>query len=104
MTFEQHHFLAPIGWLEITATTDAITKLQIVPAPKQQLHSNNDIIIQCCNELKEYFEGKRKKFEVKVLYNGTIFQNNVWNQLQTIPYSTTIPYKTLAQMTGHPKA
>lgn len=55
-------------------------------------------------ELKEYFEGNLKTFRTKLIYPGTEFQQKVWNQLQKIPYGTTISYEELAGRVGVPKA
>ena len=61
-------------------------------------------ITQYCQELDEYFAGKRHHFDVKVHLKGTDFQNKIWTKLQQIPYGKTISYATLAQEAGHPKA
>lgn len=37
-------------------------------------------------QLKEYFEGKRKKFDVPLNPKGTNFMKSVWTALQDIPY------------------
>ncbi|HRI46867.1 MAG: methylated-DNA--[protein]-cysteine S-methyltransferase [Ignavibacteriaceae bacterium] len=55
-------------------------------------------------QLKEYFEGKRKKFSVKMDLSGTPFQLKVWKELTKIPYGKTISYKDLAKKTGDVKA
>ena len=56
------------------------------------------------NELEEYFCGKRKIFQVPVLFHGTPFQEAVWNALMTIPYGETRSYGDIAKMIGHSKA
>ncbi|QQS35838.1 MAG: bifunctional transcriptional activator/DNA repair protein Ada [Ignavibacteriales bacterium] len=55
-------------------------------------------------QLREYFDGKRKKFTVPVVTPGTEFQNNVWNELQTIPYATTRSYKEQATALNKPES
>ena len=101
---EKHHHRSPIGWLEITATDDAITALRIIPQPNHIAHSSHPTITQCCQELDEYFSGKRQHFDVKVHLKGTDFQNKIWTKLQQIPYGKTISYATLAQEAGYLKA
>jgi len=44
-------------------------------------------------QLNEYFEGRRKIFDVPLLMLGTAFQQEVWQQLLTIPYGSTRSYK-----------
>jgi methylated-DNA-[protein]-cysteine S-methyltransferase len=59
---------------------------------------------KCKNELEEYLSGKRKKFDVKLKYSGTIFQMAVWNEMMKIPYGKTVSYKELAMRIGKPNA
>lgn len=54
-------------------------------------------------QLDEYFAGRRKTFDLALFPQGTAFQTQVWNALQTIPYGETISYKELAQRIGKPK-
>ncbi len=55
-------------------------------------------------QIKEYFEGKRKEFDLPLDTPGTEFQNTVWEQLQTIPYGETRSYKKQAIAVNNPKA
>ena len=55
-------------------------------------------------QVAEYFEGKRKKFDLPLDTPGTEFQNIVWGQLQTIPYGETRSYKKQAIAVNNPKA
>lgn len=55
-------------------------------------------------ELSEYFDGKRKTFSVPLHVPGTKFQQEVWKQLQTIPYGTTRSYLEQAKAIKQPKA
>jgi AraC family transcriptional regulator of adaptative response/methylated-DNA-[protein]-cysteine methyltransferase len=55
-------------------------------------------------QLSEYFEGKRKIFDVPLIAPGTPFQQEVWKHLQTIPYGTTRSYKQQAIAIGNPNA
>ena len=54
-------------------------------------------------QLDEYFAGRRKTFDLALFPQGTAFQTQVWNALQTIPYGETISYKELALRIGKPK-
>lgn len=55
-------------------------------------------------QITEYFQGNRVQFDLPCVLWGTDFQKKVWKQLQTIPYGTTISYKTLANQIGNEKA
>jgi methylated-DNA-[protein]-cysteine S-methyltransferase len=62
------------------------------------------VLIQAENQLKEYFSGKRKKFELKLDWHGTDFQKKVWKALLSIPYGKTASYADIAKKVGTPKA
>lgn len=65
-----------------------------------KINTNEDIesnLSQAEQQIKEYIEGDRKNFSLKLDIVGTAFQLNVWHQLQNIPYGKTISYKTLAE-------
>ena len=55
-------------------------------------------------QLVEYFAGRRQRFELPLAPAGTPFQQQCWQQLQQIPFGTTISYAELAQRVGNPKA
>lgn len=56
------------------------------------------------DELKEYFEEKRDKFEVPLFITGTEFQEKVWKLLCEIPLGETRTYKQQSEFLGNPKA
>jgi methylated-DNA-[protein]-cysteine S-methyltransferase len=51
-------------------------------------------------QLTEYFEGRRRVFELPLAPEGTPFQLRVWNALLEIPYGETISYGELAARIG----
>jgi AraC family transcriptional regulator of adaptative response/methylated-DNA-[protein]-cysteine methyltransferase len=59
---------------------------------------------QLASELEEYFEGRRRSFDVAVATRGTPFQERVWAGLAAIPYGTTVSYGELAGQIGRPGA
>lgn len=54
-------------------------------------------------QLSQYFDGRRKKFDLKISYYGTEFQIKVWKALEKIPYGETCTYKDIAESVGIPK-
>ena len=64
----------------------------------------SEVIEKAASELDEFFAGKRKTFDVPLLFAGTDFQKNVWNELLKIPFGKTISYGEMAQHIGMPKA
>jgi methylated-DNA-[protein]-cysteine S-methyltransferase len=55
-------------------------------------------------QLRAYFRGELKQFDVALAPVGTPFQLKVWQALRTIPYGELVSYKTLAETIGNPKA
>jgi len=54
------------------------------------------------DQLKSYFAGERKAFDLPLVLEGTEFQKKVWTALQDIPYGETVSYKALAQRSWQP--
>ncbi|QKY71558.1 methylated-DNA--[protein]-cysteine S-methyltransferase [Lentibacillus sp. CBA3610] len=61
-------------------------------------------VAHAVTELREYFQGKRREFTFDVAFNGTPFQQKVWQALNDIPYGDTKTYKDVAQAINNPKA
>jgi len=55
-------------------------------------------------QIQEYFEGKRKDFDIPLEMDGTKFQEKVWNALLKIPYGKTVSYGYQAKKIGNIKA
>lgn len=68
------------------------------------LAGKNKHIEQLDQELKEYFDGKRRIFEVSLHTPTTPFRMKVWNKLLEIPYGETTSYKEQSVRIGNPNA
>ena len=55
-------------------------------------------------QLRAYFNGELRHFDLPLAPRGTPFQLQVWQALQTIPYGETIAYAELANKVGRPNA
>lgn len=64
----------------------------------------SDVIALAVGQLDEYFDGRRKEFDLPVLMAGTDFQQTVWRGLVEIPYGETLSYGQFACRIGHPAA
>lgn len=49
------------------------------------------------SQLREYFGGTRRAFDLPLDIPGSAFQERVWTELQRIPYGETISYRQLAE-------
>lgn len=61
---------------------------------------DESIIVQTKKQLSEYFQGKRKIFDLPLVIKGTDFQIQVWQQLLKIPYASTVSYGEQAEKIG----
>ncbi len=55
-------------------------------------------------ELREYHAGKRRRFTIRAVPQGTEFQKQVWSALEGIPYGKSTTYGELAKQIGKPEA
>jgi methylated-DNA-[protein]-cysteine S-methyltransferase len=55
-------------------------------------------------QLREYFAGHRKVFDLPLALHGTEFQKRVWLQLTKIPFGETWSYGQLAKRLDNPNA
>ncbi len=55
-------------------------------------------------QLREYFAGKRKSFQLPLDLSGSEFQLKVWRALMEIPYGQTVSYAEVAAKIGRPAA
>lgn len=103
---------APMGTLTIAADEQGIALIswdkkevdKIAQKLKLPLvEATTPLLDQCVKQLSEYFEGTRQSFSLPLHLTGTEFQLKVWNELQRIPYGTTISYGELAKRAGNPK-
>jgi methylated-DNA-[protein]-cysteine S-methyltransferase len=100
---------SPVGSL-LLAGSEAGLKLISFAEGKQartvdpHWQEDDSAFTEVVDQLRLYFAGERKTFDLPLVLEGTDFQKSVWTTLQTIPYGETVSYKTLAQRIGRPKA
>lgn len=63
-----------------------------------------EILSEVVKQLEEYFDGKRKQFDLVLNASGTLFQKQVWKALTRIPYGKTVSYLDVAKKIKNPKA
>lgn len=62
------------------------------------------ILKKAGKQLKEYFEGKRREFDLPLAPAGTEYMRRVWKALLEIPYGETRSYKEIAAASGNIRA
>ena len=102
----------PIGALRLVGGEDSIDRIELpnraAESPDPAWMPVNGALPAALQEAKrqlgEYFDGKRREFDLPLGAGGTEFQQTVWAELQRIPYGETISYGTLAERIGKPSA
>lgn len=62
------------------------------------------VLERTAEQLKEYFRGQRRVFDLLVDTRGTTFQRQVWNAVTSVPFGATVSYGALARGLGRPAA
>lgn len=99
------YYETKIGKIGIVENGTAITRVdfgEIIPRDVEL--TETDLLKKANEELQEYFDGKRKLFDIPLAPQGTEFQQKVWKVLQEIPYGKTYSYKDVAIKVGNEKA
>ncbi|HQT92316.1 MAG TPA: methylated-DNA--[protein]-cysteine S-methyltransferase [Candidatus Kryptobacter bacterium] len=105
-----HRLTTPLGPMIAGATGEGICLLEFsdrrsfefeIEDLRRLLKANlvyweNKHISKLEEQLKEYFDGKRKEFDIPLVTPGSKFQKSVWQQLMSIPYGKTRSYEDQA--------
>ena len=86
VSFEESHFSAP------------------VTTPRDDWELNEKPLKDAVRQLKAYFSGKLRVFDVPLAAEGTEFQRRVWKALSKVPYGVTTSYGEIAKSVGNPAA
>lgn len=102
---------SPVGELWLFATDEALHALvwaelglevhvALVRLTEDPQHK---ILSAALKQLEEYFEGRRREFDLPLSPVGTAFQKLAWSELSKIPYGETISYGEQARRLGDAK-
>ena len=101
------YYQSPVGLLKISGTEDCIVEVSFHDTsqkPAVRKKNMTPLLIQCIEQLIQYFNGQLQRFQLPLNQPGTVFQKEVWNELTQIPFAKTISYLELARRTGDSKA
>jgi len=97
-------YRSDIGPLEVVGNLKGILTITFVDAEFEADRNLPACMTECLQQLDEYFKGRRQKFSVPLLLEGTEFQKTVWRQLQKISFGETASYGDVARDIGSPRA
>jgi methylated-DNA-[protein]-cysteine S-methyltransferase len=89
---------SPIGEIEIAALNDMLISCTFSRLFAKETIQPNAITSEGVKQLKAYFVGKLKQFDLPLDYEGTELQIRVLKLLETIPYGKTISYSDMAKV------
>ena len=102
---------SPVGLLKLVAHDTALVavlwenedpkRVRLAELIEDKKHP---ILLETQKQLNEYFSGQRKGFDLPLDFEGTEFQEKVWQALLTIPFGETRSYKQIAEQIGNVKA
>lgn len=105
----------PAGILKAVEEDGFLTELDFARKEKAAPCSNDSAAAGLCSggsavlketerQLREYFSGERKSFDLPLRAEGTAFQRAVWDALLAIPYGEARTYGAIAAAVGRPGA
>lgn len=72
--------------------------------PQAQILSGTGVHVEIARQLVEYFDGRRRVFDLPLDVRGSSFQKAVWARVASIPYGKTASYSEIAHLVGRPLA
>lgn len=99
---------SPLGEIVLTSSGKEISGLYTPEHPFYKSAKKGilkpELFSSAVKQLKEYFSGKRKSFQLPLSPEGTEFQNRVWKALSGIPFGKTKTYGEIAKGIKQPRA
>ena len=96
----------PLGTLQIEATERGLCGIWFPCRSINQgpTSGKNRVISLAKRELDAYFAGDLTTFSVPLDWQGTRFQESVWQALLAVPYGKTVTYGDVARAIGRPRS
>jgi len=102
---------SPVGELLVAGTPgETAIEVEVLTLPGQRRapdprwrHEPGELA-PVAAQIREYFAGDRREFDLTYRVRGTELQRRVWTILDTIPYGTTTSYGVLTERLGLPRS
>ena len=111
MAYARKRTATPVGTLKLITSDKGLAailwdnddprRVRLGPLVEDVEHP---ILIETERQLRDYFAGRRKTFDLPLDFVGTDFQKRVWQALLTIPFGETRSYGEIARQLGCPTA
>lgn len=93
---------SPIGPLRVHTDGTAITAVEFYPF-REMAGEGDDahpVLVEAKRQLRAYFDGELRDFDLPLAPAGTQFRRRVWAALVQIPYGATTSYGVVARGLG----
>jgi methylated-DNA-[protein]-cysteine S-methyltransferase len=92
--------------LRLVASASGIRAIEFDARPVSECQRNdrNPLLIEAVRQLRAYFAGQLREFQLPLDIEGTDFQKRVWGQVAAIPYGETRSYLQISTAIGSPRA
>ena len=97
-------FRSKFGSLRLAVSGKSLVSAAFIRRSEGSSKIKNALLKKCLKELREYFEGRRPAFTLKLDPRGTRFEKRVWQALRQIPAGRMVSYKEVASWIGRKKA
>ena len=94
----------PLGIAKIEGDEQGVSVITVLDASEEITEIIPEALEDVVYQLQEYFDGKRKTFDLALNPQGTDFQKKVWKELLNIPFGKSISYLELSKQLGDAKA
>jgi methylated-DNA-[protein]-cysteine S-methyltransferase len=99
---------SPIGELLLVGDGHALHGLYMQAGRRKRIEPGwrhaDEPFEAVAEQLAEYFDGRRREFDVPLVLAGPPFQRQAWHALREIPYGETVSYGEQARRIGQPDA
>jgi len=97
----------PVGTLRLLSNGTQLLQIAFdggAANPTRAAGDTDPVLEQASGQLREYFAGQRRVFDLPLAPRGTDFQQSVWRALAEIPWGEWRSYGDLARAIGRPRA
>jgi methylated-DNA-[protein]-cysteine S-methyltransferase len=100
---------SPIGDLLLVGDGEALWRLDMQQGRRPTVidprwERRDQAFADVRRQLTEYFDGRRRSFDVPLALEGNSFELRVWDALREIPYGESVSYGEIARRIGQPDA
>ena len=93
----------PLGTIRVSGSQEAVRSIHFMDEKVADPANPAGEVQKCLEQLDEYFQNMRREFTVKIAFEGTTFQKQVWEYLTKIPFGNHRSYMDIAKYLGDVK-